>query len=210
VSAGRRSARPSPTRCASAAMTEASFGIVGKDFVLVAADCHAAFSICRLKDDVDKITEVEGKLFCALGPSADTVNFVEFISKNIRLHTLRTSTMLNTHAAANFTRNELAHALRKGPYQADLLIAGVDDDGPGLYFMDYLSSMEKVNKAAHGYGAYFALSIMDKYFKADMTLDEAKNVIKLCIEEMQRRFVVHLGKFKVKVVDKDGVREVEL
>merc|ERR1719498_531964 len=107
------------------------------------------------------------------------MNFVEFISKNIRLHTLRTGKVLSTHAAANFTRNELAHALRRGPYQVDLLIAGVDDDGPALYFMDYMSSMEKVNKAAHGYGAYFALSIMDKYFKADLTLDEAKSIMKL-------------------------------
>eukprot|EP00971_Amphidinium_carterae_P136968 2714324-Amphidinium_carterae.1 len=36
---------------------------------------------------------------------------------------------LTTKAAANFTRNELAHALRSGPYQVDLLVAGIDADG---------------------------------------------------------------------------------
>merc|ERR1719198_1289204 len=105
-------------------------------------------------------------LFAASGPSADTVNFVEFIQKNVKLHTLRTGHKLTTKAAANFTRNELAHALRNGPYQVDMIIAGVDESGPAMYMMDYLASMEKVNKAAHGYGAYFALSLMDRYWKA--------------------------------------------
>eukprot|EP00747_Dinoflagellata_sp_TGD_P210811 gnl/TRDRNA2_/TRDRNA2_84054_c0_seq1.p1 gnl/TRDRNA2_/TRDRNA2_84054_c0~~gnl/TRDRNA2_/TRDRNA2_84054_c0_seq1.p1 ORF type:complete len:192 (+),score=47.38 gnl/TRDRNA2_/TRDRNA2_84054_c0_seq1:96-671(+) len=191
-------------------MTEALFGLCGKDFVILAADCHSAFSICRLKDDTDKIAVVDKMAFAASGPNCDTTNFVQFIEKNIRLHTLRTGQPLTTKAAANFTRNELAHSLRNGPYQVDLLIGGVDADGPGLYFMDYLSSMEKVNKAAHGYGAYFALSIMDRYYKPDMDLEEAKTVIRACIKEMETRFVIHMGTFKCKVVDKDGVKEIQL
>mmetsp|Transcript_57208 Transcript_57208/g.100128 ORF Transcript_57208/g.100128 Transcript_57208/m.100128 type:complete len:192 (+) Transcript_57208:102-677(+) len=191
-------------------MGEAMFGLCGKDFVILAADMHAAFSICRLKDDTDKIWEIEKMLFAAAGPNSDTTNFVEFIDKNIRLHTLRTGLPLSVKAAANFTRMELASALRRKPYQCDMLIGGVDSKGPALYFMDYLSSMEKVNKAAHGYGAYFALSIMDRYYKPDLTLDEAKDIIKKCIKEMETRFVIHLGAFKVKVATADGVREETL
>merc|ERR1719265_449960 len=113
----------------------------------------------------------------ATGPPADTSNFIEFISKNLRLNALRTGLPASTKSASNFTRNELATALRRGPYQVDMLIGGMDDDGPGLYFMDYMASSEKVNKAAHGYGAYFALSIMDRYYKPDMTLEEGKDII---------------------------------
>eukprot|EP00434_Breviolum_minutum_P021560 symbB.v1.2.019028.t1/scaffold1541.1/size112753/10 len=46
----------------------------------------------------------------------------EFIEKNVKLNELRTHIFMSTKAAASFTRNELAHALRKGPFQADLLI----------------------------------------------------------------------------------------
>mmetsp|Transcript_126301 Transcript_126301/g.252345 ORF Transcript_126301/g.252345 Transcript_126301/m.252345 type:complete len:193 (+) Transcript_126301:63-641(+) len=191
-------------------MTEALFGLCGKDFVILAADMQAAHSIIRVKSDTDKIWQVENMLIAAAGPNADTSNFVEFIGKNIVLHTLRTGMPLSTKAAANFTRNELAAALRKGPYQADLLMAGVDDDGPALYFMDYLSCMEKVNKAAQGYGAFFTLGLMDRYWKADMTLDEAKEIIRLCIKEMETRFIINLGNFKCKVVDANGCREEQL
>merc|ERR1712048_442452 len=95
-------------------------------------------------------------------------------------------------------------------FEADRIIGGCDADGPHLYFLDYLASSEPVNKAAHGYGAYFALSIMDRYYKPDLTLAEAKDIMKKCIEEMQVRFLIHMGKFKIKVADKDGVREETL
>merc|ERR1711920_982704 len=99
---------------------------------IIAADMQTAFSVIRMKDDYDKIWEIEGKLFAATGPSADAANFVEFIEKNIKLHTLRTGLKLSTKATANFTRNELATALRKGPYQVDMLVCRYDkmDGGP--------------------------------------------------------------------------------
>ena len=34
--------------------------------------------------------------------------------------------------------------LKQGAYQVNLLVAGVDDEGPGLYYLDYLGAMVKV------------------------------------------------------------------
>ncbi|CAE7223519.1 ANK1 [Symbiodinium natans] len=79
--------------------------------------------------------EVGNMLFACSGPPADTANFMEFIEKNVKLNELRTGIPMSTKAAASFTRNELAHALRKGPFQTDILVGGVDAEGPGLYFM---------------------------------------------------------------------------
>merc|ERR1719162_284038 len=131
---------------------------------------------------------------------------MEFIAKNLRLHTLRSGLPTSVKAATNFTRNELATALRKGPYQVDMIIGGVDDDGPSLYFLDYLASSEKMTRAAHGYGAYFALSIMDRYYKPDLTIEEAKDILRKCIQEMKTRFVMKLDVFNCKIVTKDGIR----
>lgn len=47
----------------------------------------------------------------------------------------------------------------------NLLLAGYDKiEGPELYFMDYLASMNKCPFAAHGYGSFFTLSILDRYY----------------------------------------------
>ncbi|CAE8654428.1 unnamed protein product, partial [Polarella glacialis] len=192
------------------AMSEAMFGLVGKDFVILAADQQAAFSIIRIKNDADKIWQIEDKLFACTGPPADTSNFCEYLDKNIKLHTLRTGLSLSTKACANYTRNELAAALRKGPYNVDLLVAGCDASGPALYFLDLYASSEKVNKGAHGYGAMFTLGLMDRYWKPDLTEAEAIDIIRMCIKELETRFIIDLGNYKCKIVDKNGVREIKL
>ncbi len=46
---------------------------------------------------------------------------------------------LTTHGAANFLRTELATALRSsGAFQVNVLLGGVDQHGPALYYCDYL------------------------------------------------------------------------
>lgn len=45
---------------------------------------------------------------------------------------------------ANFARSEMATALRRAPYFANVLIAGYDEGkGPSLYWMDYLATMHR-------------------------------------------------------------------
>ena len=43
-----------------------------------------------------------------------------------------------------------------------------------------------------------------------MSLEEALDVLRKCVHEVQTRFLANQPKFKVKVVDKDGVRVVDL
>ena len=48
----------------------------------------------------------------------------------------------------------------------NLLLAGYDQaDGPALFYMDHLSALAKAPFAAHGYGAFLTLSILDRYYK---------------------------------------------
>ena len=69
--------------------------------------------------------------------------------------------------------------------------------------------MQKLNKAAHGYGAYFTLGLMDRHWKPDITEEEGLALIRKCIKEMETRFIVNLTKFSIKIVNKDGVRALE-
>lgn len=52
---------------------------------------------------------------------------------------------MTTNALANYTRDELAKALRRGPYEVNLLLGGYDEGkGPSLYYIDYMGAMQKV------------------------------------------------------------------
>lgn len=145
------------------------------------------------------------------GPNSDMISFSEYVAKNLALYEFSHDGLkLSTKAQANYCRSELATALRKGPYQVNLLLAGYDDKlGPSLYFLDYLASLQKVQFGAHGYASSFCLSIMDRETKQGMTEEEALNVIDHCFHEIHTRFLINQPNFMVKIVDKNGVRVVK-
>jgi len=190
---------------------ECLIGIQGKGFVLVAADTVSARSIVSMKQDYDKMFKLSDKLLMLVtGESGDTVQFAEYIGKNIQLYKMRNGYELSPKAAANFTRKNLAEYLRGNtPYMVNLLMAGVDtDDGPSLFFLDYLASLNKVPFAAHGYGSMFTMSIMDRHYHPDITLDQAKELMQKCVNEIKQRFIVNMPTFKARYVDKDGIHDL--
>ena len=110
-------------------------------------------------------------------PEGDTVQFAEHVERNLRLHQIRHVHELRPSSAASWIRRALADSLRsRKPYAVNLLVGGFDTskaavvDGqeelggePKLYWIDYLGTMAEVPFAAHGYGSYFALSLLDRY-----------------------------------------------
>ncbi|KAJ4971288.1 hypothetical protein NE237_004387 [Protea cynaroides] len=142
---------------------ECVFGLVGNGFALVVADSSA---------------------------HGDRVQFTEYIQKNVALYLFRNGIPLTTAATANFTRNELATALRKNPYSVNILLAGYDKEtGPSLYCIDYIATFHKIEKGAFGYGTYFSLSMMDRHYHSGMSLEEAVDLVDKCILEIRTRWL---------------------
>lgn len=50
----------------------------------------------------------------------------------------------------------------------------------------------------------------NRYHDPNASVEEGLATLKRCIEEVSKRLVVSPDRYKVKVVDKDGIREVEL
>ena len=144
------------------------------------------------------------------GQNCDSVNFTEFIAKNLKLYELSNDgTKLSINAQANFAREELARALRKGPYSVNVLLGGYDaKDGASLYWMDYFAALSKVKYGCQGYASNFCLSIMDNQYLEDCSEQAALEIIQKCIHELATRFLLAQPNFIIKVIDKDGVRTV--
>lgn len=64
-------------------------------------------------------------MMATIGESGDTVQFTEFISKNLALYKIRNGYELTPKAAAHYTRKNLADYLRsRTPYFVNLFVAG--------------------------------------------------------------------------------------
>lgn len=89
-------------------------GIRGNGFTMLCCDSRAVHSIITIKDDEDKLVPItKHQMFALSGEAGDRVNFCEYIVANVKLYALRHSHTLTTNAVANFTRSELAKALRQ-------------------------------------------------------------------------------------------------
>ena len=192
---------------------ECLIGLVGGDYAMIAADMNAGRSIMVFNQEADRIMEMDShKLLGVCGDPADCVNEPQFFQKNLNLYALRNAEkQLSTHATANYMRGEKSANLRKGMKQVDMLLCGFDEGkGPSLYFIDYLASMQKLDKGAHGYCGFFCNSLLDAHWKPGMTIEESLTLIQLCAAEMKRRFAIGMPKWKIKVVDKNGTRTLDM
>ena len=189
------------------------FGIAGKDFVIVVSDCSVNRSIFTLKHDEDKIMQLNKfKILGCSGEPTERYQFSNLIMRNLQLMELRTGHEPDVESTAQFIRHELATALRKGPYQVNCLIGGYDqiEKRAKLYWMDYLGTLQQVNKGAHGYAGYFVNSVLDNHFTQDMTLQQGLEACNKCILELRTRFIINQPNFVAKVVTKDGVQIMQL
>jgi 20S proteasome subunit beta 4 len=87
-----------------------------------------------------------------------------------------------------------------------------------LNWIDNLGTRAAVPYAAHGYGAYYTMSIFDRYHRDDISYEEGVDILRKCVAELEKRLPISSGGYlyvrqgransSVKVVDAKGVREV--
>ncbi|KAK5164091.1 Proteasome subunit beta type-4 [Saxophila tyrrhenica] len=166
-----------------------------------------------LKANEDKTRQLnKHTLMAYVGEAGDTIQFAEYIQANIQLYSMRNSTDLTPSETSSFVRTELARSLRsRSPYTVNLLLGGFDPrtSKPELYWIDYLASCAPVPYAAHGYAQYYCLSILDKHHHPDISLEQGMKILRMCTDELKRRLPIDFKGVVVKVVDGEGIREVE-
>jgi 20S proteasome subunit beta 4 len=200
-------------------MSGTLIGFRCNDFVIVTSSGTAAHYYIKIAEDDDTIEQLdENKILALSGENGDRTNFAQLISRNLALQRMRAhDRKCTTPTAANYIRTTLAQALRRGPYQVNSLFAGYDtpvsehDEAPSrgyLYYLDYLGTMEEVPFGAHGYGATFAMAILDEKWRPDLTPQEGVNLMQACVDEVKKRVIISNTYFVTKCVTKTGIELV--
>lgn len=88
-------------------------------------------------------------------------------------------------------------------------MGGIDEqNGPQLFWIDYLATLTQIPFAAHGYASYFVLSLMDRHYRAGMNVEEGLALLKMCLNELRTRFIVNLPEFSVKIIRPNGIENI--
>jgi len=64
---------------------------------------------------------------------------------------------------------------------------------PTLNWIDELGTRASVPYCAHGYGAYYTMSIFDRYHRDDISYEEGIDIIQKCISELDKRLPISSG-----------------
>lgn len=185
-------------------------GLCGPDWVIIAADSSISSSIICMSEEYDRIVEIDHRTALAMcGETGDSLQLSEYIQGNVALYKFRNSVELSSEAMSHFIRSIMAESIRNNPYEVNMLM-GCYDGKPSLYFLDYLGTLQKITYGAQGYCSYFVLSVFDKYYKDNMTLEEGKVLMKKALDQIKKRFTVAPHGFIVKLINKDGVQRIEI
>lgn len=186
-------------------------GVTTKDGVVLATSKAAVRGISVLKATDDKTMALnDHSLMAFTGEAGDTLHFAEYLQANIKLYGIRHGIEMSSNAVASFARNELAGALRsRKPFQVNMLIGSYDTkkDKPVLNWIDYLAAKSELPYAAHGYAAFYVMSLLDRHFKPNMSEEEVLKLVQQCVDELRRRMPIDFKGVQIKIVDKNGVRQ---
>ncbi|GMM28532.1 proteasome core particle subunit beta 4 [Martiniozyma asiatica (nom. inval.)] len=187
-------------------------GIKLSDCTLIATSKAFTRGISILKATDDKTKQLNPTTLMAFtGESGDTTQFAEHVAANVQLKGLRDGIEMKTSEVASFVRGELASSIRsKKPFQVQVLIGGVDNGEGFLSMIDYLGTRCDLPYAAHGYAAFYTMSLLDHHYRDDISYDEGIELIQMCQKELNQRMPVEFKGLRVKVVNKDGVKEIDL
>ena len=91
--------------------------------------------------------------------------------------------------------------------QMGLMLAGVDDNGPNLYYINTEGSRIKGNLFSVGSGMTYAYGVLDTFYRYNMDLKEAVELGRRAIYHATNRDTASGGYVRVYHVHKDGWTE---
>ena len=81
---------------------------------------------------------------------------------------------------------------------------------PRMFWLDEYGSIQQLNYGCHGYASNFALSILDRGYRPNMSREEATDLIKNCFEQLRTRYIINSpNPPRIKCINADGCRAME-
>lgn len=185
-------------------------GVVGADFVLLAADQQATMGNVVADEDAQKIYCITDYVALTIsGGVGDALAIIRFLKAQAALYEVERGTKITPKAVASLLSNVL-NGNRYYPFMFMPLIGGVNNKAE-LYEIDPVGSIaDKKKYGVTGSGSDFAISILDSGYKEGMNEDEAVLLAIKAVMASKNRDIYTGGRtISVSIIDKDGYRTMD-
>jgi proteasome beta subunit len=184
-------------------------GIRCRDGVVLASDSRGTGYYLVLSKAVKKVFRIDEKIGAAVaGSSGDIQSLIGLLRAEANLYRLQNGRPISTKSIAKIAAN-LLHEYRIFPYVVDGIIAGMDDDGPALYFIDPVGGkLEEEKFASAGSGSTVAYGVLEQQYRDGISVEEGTRLAALSVKTAIERDAATGDRIVVAVVDSGGYREL--
>ena len=182
-------------------------GLIAKDCVVLASDQRATMGYLVANKSAKKIFKITDRIGATIaGSVADAQAIMDLLKAESKLFEIQRSRPIRVKALTRLLSNIMFQA--RGTYLLQCLVGGYDDDGPQVFYTDYIGSVLPDKFTSTGSGSPIALGVLESQYKEDLP---KKKAIELCISAIAaaiERDAATGNSILVSVIDKDGYQEI--
>ncbi|HLC39705.1 MAG TPA: archaeal proteasome endopeptidase complex subunit beta [archaeon] len=185
-------------------------GMVCKDGVVLAAEKKSTLGYLVASKDSEKIIQVEDHVAITIaGYSGDAQALARYLRAELKLFSIQNGRKISVKGAAAL----LSNILQGGrwsylPYMVQLILAGWDEGGGGVFSLDALGSVEEERRFfSTGSGSPMALGVLEDGYRDGITAAEAEKLALRAISAAIERDIGSGGRgIDVAIITRDGVK----
>ncbi|KAG2604281.1 proteasome subunit beta type-5-A-like [Panicum virgatum] len=176
--------------------------------VIVAADSRASMGGYISSQTVRKIIEINPYMLGTMaGGAADCQFWHRNLGTKCRLHELSNKRRISIAGASKLLANIL-YSYRGMGLSIGTMIAGWDEKGPGLYYVDSEGARLVGHRFSVGSGSLYAYGILDEGYRFNMSVEEAGELARRAIYGATFRDAASGGCVSVYHVGPDGWKKL--
>lgn len=187
-----------------------TLGLICADGVILASEKRLSYGYFVMSKTSKKVFKITDKIGAACaGLVGDMQILVKEAAAYLKLYSLEANVPISVRAAAKLIGN-LLFQNRLYPYITQIIVGGIDDEGPKLFALDPLGSVIEDKYASVGTGAELAIGILEAEYREDLTIEEAKELVKKAVKAAVSRDAGSGNGIDLLIITKDGIKEEAL
>jgi len=187
-----------------------TIGLVCDKGVVLASEKRATMGHFIASKDAKKVYQIDDLVaMTTAGSVGDAQRLVKWMQVESRLYKMRREEPMTVKGIVSLLANILS-GNRYYPYFVQLLVGGVDKNGPGIYSLDAVGGLIEEKKAvATGSGSPMAYGVLEDRYIEKMPIDEGVELAVRALHNAMKRDSASGDGIDVVKITTDGYTHVE-
>ncbi len=181
--------------------------LTAKDCVVLASDQRATMGYLIASKTAKKIYKITDHIGATIaGSVADAQAIMDLLKAESKLFEIQRGRPMSVKALTRLLSNIMFQG--RGLYMLGCLVGGYDEEGPQVFYTDFIGSVLSDKYTTSGSGSPVALGVLETEYKDDLTKAKAIELGVRAIAAAIERDAASGNSILVSVIDKDGYQEV--